>query len=196
MAASNVPMASRQVCRRLLFCRSSLAIFSPKCQLSDDTKAQDNDNEAVVSSSSGETPESSSVTGPRLGGFAKAFARHAQVDTGKDSADTPDTDPLEDEVPFAELFRNSSHVHIGAIQNQIVLGKIFHIVEDDLYIDFGGKFHCVCTRPQENAEKYHRGAKVRLRLKDLELTDHFVGATRDLTLLEADAELLGLAKQK
>lgn len=43
---------------------------------------------------------------------------------------------------------------------------------------------------------YVRGAKVRLLVKDLELSSKFLGYEKDLTLLEADCVLLGLSQEK
>ena len=39
---------------------------------------------------------------------------------------------------------------------------------------------------------YVRGAKVKLRLHSLELSERFMGTESDVTLLEADASLMGL----
>lgn len=44
----------------------------------------------------------------------------------------------------------------------------------------------------EYFRRYAVGAKVLLRLHDPELSELFLGSTKEITLLEADATLLGL----
>ncbi|EZA61863.1 28S ribosomal protein S28, mitochondrial [Ooceraea biroi] len=119
----------------------------------------------------------------KLSGFARSYEKFTHID-----------DPKEPERPqtFASLVRNSKFVDLGDPEGKIVIGKVFHVVGDDLYIDFGWKFHCVCRKPVKKGQYYVRGAKVRLMIKDLELSSKFLGATTDITLLEADCTLMGL----
>jgi len=60
--------------------------------------------------------------------------------------------PEKEETKFATLFRNSRFVQLGDMKNKHLVGRIFYIVGDELYIEFGGKFMCVCPRPTQWSE--------------------------------------------
>lgn len=92
---------------------------------------------------------------------------------------------------FATLFRNSPFVTMGDFRGATVIGQVFHTSKDHLYVDIGLKFHAVAKKPQDGTF-YVRGAKVRMKLLDYEITDRFIGTDQDNTLLEADAILQGL----
>ena len=114
---------------------------------------------------------------------------------------------------FASLMRNSKLTSIGNPVGKVVIGKVYHVVDDDLYIDFGHKFGCVCKKPRykvwhynldfilrlrlfcrDDRGKYIRGTEVKLKIKSLELSQKFLGHEKDMSLLESDCVLLGIHK--
>ncbi|CAH8445756.1 unnamed protein product [Dicrocoelium dendriticum] len=65
-------------------------------------------------------------------------------------------DPTSDQS-FSKLLRYSPFVQLGDFQHREVIGVVIENVNDtDLYIDFGGKFHCVCQQPAN--QFYPRGS--------------------------------------
>ncbi|EGI67946.1 28S ribosomal protein S28, mitochondrial [Acromyrmex echinatior] len=106
--------------------------------------------------------------------------------TSKDSEEQSKNSSVESNI------EKKPAIQLGDPEGKVVTGEVYHVVGDDLYIDFGWKFHCVCQRPVKNGQYYVRGSKVRLRIKDLELSSKFLGAETDITLLEADCTLIGL----
>jgi len=97
---------------------------------------------------------------------------------------------------FETLLRNSTFTQMGDPVGKVVVGKIYHVVDDDLYIDFGSKFPCICPRPRGPLkDKYRRGVEVNVRIKRLEIADKFLGYDNEVSLLEADCVLVGLKEE-
>ncbi|XP_043480948.1 28S ribosomal protein S28, mitochondrial [Leptopilina heterotoma] len=118
----------------------------------------------------------------QLRGFAKSVEKYKTITEKK----------VVKGKSFVTLLRNSKLMDLGDPNGRVVKGKVIHVVENDLHIDFGWKFNCVCKRPALHASDYVRGSIVRLKIKELELSTRFLGSTKDLTILEADCILLGL----
>ena len=53
------------------------------------------------------------------------------------------------EDDFDSMLRHSKFVGIGKPGKKKTIGYIKHVVGDDLYIDFGGKFYGIAKRPTD-----------------------------------------------
>ena len=104
---------------------------------------------------------------------------------------TTDNDRVYESGTFQYLFENSQFVKALDPVGKEVEAEIIAVVGDKLYVDFGCKFHAVVSRP-EGQEKYCIGAKVIVIVKDLEITDHFIGDSKHRSLLEAEVKLVRL----
>lgn len=99
-------------------------------------------------------------------------------------------------MTFAKMFRQSKFVQLGGLKGRLLSGRIVDVVDDDLYVDFGGKFNAVVQRPQtKQRDQYTIGAVVSIRLQTWEMAARFLGASRHISLLEADAQLVGLLRR-
>ncbi|KAL5111699.1 28S ribosomal protein S28 mitochondrial [Taenia crassiceps] len=91
---------------------------------------------------------------------------------------------------FVAMLRESTFVQLGNFTQRELMGVVIENVNDsDLYVDIGGKFLAVVSQPENTF--YPRGSLVRVRLRDPEMANRFMVNTRAISLLEADATLLG-----
>lgn len=67
---------------------------------------------------------------------------------------------------FTKLLRNSQLIKLGYIKNGFVTkGVVTNVVNDTIFVDFGGKFPFITKKPSKDSEFYVRGAEVGERLK-------------------------------
>lgn len=59
---------------------------------------------------------------------------------------------VKEEKCFEELLESSPLMKMRRPQGRTVTGKITNVCNDDLYVDFGGKFYTVVKKPAINPE--------------------------------------------
>lgn len=126
-----------------------------------------------------------STAEPGLGVDSVAFKDGVAFMPGEDSAMYP-------EGSFEQLFEKSQFVKAMDPVGKEVEADVLAVVEDKLYVDFGCKFHAVVSCPDTVRERVHRGTKVIVVVKDLEVTQAFIGGSKHDSLLEATAQFVRL----
>ena len=124
-------------------------------------------------------------------GSRKRYPRHFGLSAPVQNEDSEKGIAPRDES-FLDIFRRSKFATMLDPVGQVVDAEVLAVVGDNMYVDFGCKFHAVVPVPStdDGSPSYEKGSKVAVRVLDLEMTDHFVGDHRDTSLLEAQAELV------
>ena len=87
-----------------------------------------------------------------LSGLDKAFNMFQRVEFGSATEERVIQSASPKPFSFTGLLRRSKLMHLGDPEGRVVIGTIVESLDDDLYIDFGGKFDCVCKKPRSGAE--------------------------------------------
>ncbi len=62
-------------------------------------------------------------------------------------------DAEDDQESFEKMFRETPFAKLGRPAGKIVEGKITHIIKNDMYVDFGWKFHAVVKIPPSKVNR-------------------------------------------
>ena len=104
----------------------------------------------TLEASSVKTIQSSDTNTAVISDVATAAAAATNLVLKSKFSQMMETEPKE-AITFARMFRHSKFVSLGDLQNKYLIGRVVDVVGDDIYIDYGGKFNCVCKRPEKNA---------------------------------------------
>ena len=58
-----------------------------------------------------------------------------------------------DQESFEKMFKETQFVKLGRPAGKVVQGKITHIINDDMYVEFGWKFHAVVKIPRSKVNR-------------------------------------------
>ena len=110
---------------------------------------------------------------------------------------TPESTESEPEDLFERLLFDSPLLQLDSFKGKQFVGRITDVVGEDLYVDYGGKFHLVVTQSKERkrwsqpAHVYESGQLVRVQVNDYEIIGRFMGDDKFITINESDGVLVG-----
>jgi len=141
------------------------------------------------------------TTGPSIMDAVEDSLNSLEETPHETSHETPHETPSEPEDLFESLLYNSPLLQLESFHGKTLVGKILDVVNDDLYIDYGGKFHMVVTqgkvetwghkRQQQQQQRYEKGQLVHVEVKDYEIIGKFMGDEKYITINESDGVVLG-----
>ena len=69
-------------------------------------------------------------------------------------------------MTFVKMFRQSKFVQLGGLKDRLLSGRMVDVVDDDLYVDFGGKFLGASRRIDRTANPRDKDLDLRYRPED------------------------------
>ncbi|KAI6658574.1 28S ribosomal protein S28, mitochondrial [Oopsacas minuta] len=107
-----------------------------------------------------------------------------------------ETKPLEPEPNFLEMLRESNWMKMGDPRKKKFRGIVINQVGNQVYVDYGYKFFGVFKVPDGmEPSQLKIGTKLLILVKELELTQHFLGEESMFSLLESEIEFDSIITQ-
>ena len=117
----------------------------------------------------------------------------------KEFKETTDLEVFEENVPvesgpkFLEMLRESNWMKMGDPRQKMFRGIVINQIGNQVYVDYGYKFYGVFKIPEGmEPEQFVTGTKLLVLVKELELTQHFLGEDSLFSLLESEIQFQSL----
>ena len=127
---------------------------------------------------------------------AKEFvetAETSQTDPDPEIFEDEEIFPVETQPKFLEVLRESNWMKMGDPIKKTFRGIVINQIGNQVYVDYGYKFYGAFKIPEGmETEQFVTGTKLLVLVKELEMTQHFLGEDSMFSLLESEIQFQSL----